>query len=123
MLLVSLISYIDRNTLALLAPTILKETGLSGQQYGLVISAFSIAYMAGNPLWGRALDRFGLRPGMMAAVSFWSLASAAHALAGGFASLAAAACAPWCRRFRLRGARGASPWPIAAVRWGPSSRR
>ncbi|MDP3001172.1 MAG: MFS transporter, partial [Bryobacterales bacterium] len=90
MLLVSLISYIDRNTLALLAPTILKETGLSGEQYGLVISAFSIAYMVGNPLWGRALDRFGLRPGMMAAVSFWSLASAAHALAGGFASLAAA---------------------------------
>ena len=90
MLLVSLISYIDRNTLALLAPTILKETGLSAEQYGLVISAFSIAYMAGNPLWGRALDRFGLRPGMMAAVSFWSLASAAHALAGGFASLAAA---------------------------------
>ena len=34
MLLVSLISYIDRNTLALLAPTILAECGLSGEQYG-----------------------------------------------------------------------------------------
>ncbi|MBI4874499.1 MAG: MFS transporter [Acidobacteria bacterium] len=90
MLLVSLISYIDRNTLALLAPTILAETGLSAEQYGFVISAFSIAYMAGNPLWGRALDRFGLRPGMLAAVSFWSLASAAHALAGGFLSFGAA---------------------------------
>jgi ACS family hexuronate transporter-like MFS transporter len=55
-----------------------------------VISAFSIAYMAGNPVWGRALDRFGLRPGMLAAVSFWSLASAAHSLAGGFAGFAAA---------------------------------
>ena len=90
MLLVSLISYVDRNTLALLAPTILKETGLTAQQYGFVISAFSIAYMAGNPVWGRALDRFGLRPGMLAAVSFWSLASAAHSLAGGFAGFAAA---------------------------------
>ena len=90
MLLVSLISYIDRNTLALLAPTILRETGLSAEQYGFVISAFSIAYMAGNPIWGRALDRFGLRGGMLAAVSFWSLASAAHSLAGGFASFAAA---------------------------------
>jgi ACS family hexuronate transporter-like MFS transporter len=90
MLLVSLISYVDRNTLALLAPTILKETGLTAQQYGFVISAFSIAYMAGNPIWGRALDRFGLRPGMLAAVSFWSLASAAHSLAGGFAGFAAA---------------------------------
>lgn len=90
MLLVSLISYIDRNTLALLAPTILRETGLTGEQYGFVISAFSIAYMAGNPIWGRALDRFGLRRGMTAAVSFWSLASAAHSLAGGFASFAVA---------------------------------
>jgi hypothetical protein len=37
MLLVSLISYIDRNTLALLAPTILAETGLNAEQYGWII--------------------------------------------------------------------------------------
>jgi MFS transporter, ACS family, hexuronate transporter len=90
MLMVSLISYIDRNTLALLAPTILKETGLNAEQYGFIISAFSVLYMIGNPVWGRILDRFGLRLGMMASVSFWSLASAAHALAGGFFSFAAA---------------------------------
>jgi ACS family hexuronate transporter-like MFS transporter len=90
MLLVSLISYIDRNTLALLAPTILKETGLSAEQYGFIISAFSIAYMLGNPIWGMLLDRFGLRSGMSAAVAFWTAASAAHAFAGGFFSFAAA---------------------------------
>src|SRR5258705_12800064 len=90
MLLVSLISYIDRNTLALLAPTILKETHLSGEQYGYIISAFSIAYMIGNPVWGVLLDRFGLRRGMTTAVSFWTLASAAHAFASGFFSFAAA---------------------------------
>lgn len=90
MMLVSLISYIDRNTLALLAPTILRETGLSGEQYGYIISAFSIAYMAGNPVWGILLDRVGLRRGMTAAVSFWTVASAAHAFAGGFFSFAAA---------------------------------
>ena len=56
MLLASLISYVDRNTLALLAPTILEETHLTAEQYGLVISAFSVAYMVANPLWGRALD-------------------------------------------------------------------
>ena len=54
MWLVSLISYIDRNTLALLAPAILAETGLSAEQYGYIISAFSVAYMIGNPLWGCA---------------------------------------------------------------------
>jgi MFS transporter, ACS family, hexuronate transporter len=90
MLLVSLISYIDRNTLALLAPTILKETALSAEQYGYIISAFSIAYMMGNPIWGMLLDRFGLRSGMSVAVALWTAASAAHAFAGGFFSFAAA---------------------------------
>ena len=47
MTLVSMISYIDRNTLALLAPTILRDTHLSGEQYGFIISSFSIAYMLG----------------------------------------------------------------------------
>ena len=90
MLLVSLISYIDRNTLALLAPTILKETGLTAEEYGLVISAFSIAYMLSNPLWGRWLDRFGVRLGMILAVVVWSGASASHALAAGFLGFALA---------------------------------
>jgi MFS transporter, ACS family, hexuronate transporter len=90
MLLVSLISYIDRNTLALLSPTILRETGMSAEQYGYVISAFSIAYTVANPLWGAWLDRVGLRVGMMVAVSFWTGASVSHAFAMGFLSFAAA---------------------------------
>jgi ACS family hexuronate transporter-like MFS transporter len=90
MLLVSLISYIDRNTLALLSPTILAETGLTVEQYGWIISSFSVAYMIGNPVWGKLLDRFGLPMGMTASVSFWTLASAAHAFAQGFWSFAAA---------------------------------
>ena len=90
MMLVSLISYIDRNTLALLAPTILAETGLNAEQYGWIISAFSVAYMVSNPVWGKLLDRFGLPAGMTAAVSFWTVASAAHAFAQGFWSFAAA---------------------------------
>jgi ACS family hexuronate transporter-like MFS transporter len=90
MMLVSLISYIDRNTLALLAPSILKETRLTGEQYGYIISAFSIAYMVGNPLWGLMLDRFGLRGGMAAAVALWTVASASHGFAAGLLGFAAA---------------------------------
>lgn len=90
MMLVSFISYVDRNTLALLAPTILQEMHLSAEQYGLVVSAFSIAYMISNPIWGHWLDRFGLRWGMMTAVAAWTLASVSHALTRGLIGLAAA---------------------------------
>jgi ACS family hexuronate transporter-like MFS transporter len=90
MMLVSIISYMDRATLAILAPTILQETHLSRQQYGWIISGFSIIYLFANPLWGRLLDRIGLRIGMTAAVAGWTLASAAHAFTSGFYSLAAA---------------------------------
>src|SRR5438552_14565122 len=84
MLLVSLISYIDRNTLALLIPTIMRDTHLSAEQYGFIVSAFSIAYMIGSPVWGGLLDRLGLRIGMTLAVAFWTAASMSHAAAGGF---------------------------------------
>jgi ACS family hexuronate transporter-like MFS transporter len=90
MLLCSLISYIDRNALALLAPTILADCGLTAEQYGWILSAFSVAYMAGNPLWGRWLDRSGVRRGMMLAVGLWTAASASHAFLSGFAGFAAA---------------------------------
>jgi ACS family hexuronate transporter-like MFS transporter len=90
MMLVSVLSYVDRNTLALLAPTILKDTHMSVAAYGWVVSAYSVLFTIGNPLWGKILDRFGLRRGMTAAVSLWTLASASHAWAGGFAGFAAA---------------------------------
>jgi ACS family hexuronate transporter-like MFS transporter len=90
MTLVSLISYVDRNTLALLAPTILKDIHLTDRQYGFAISAFSIAYMLGNPVWGRLLDRFGLRLGMTVAFAVWTLASASHAFVWGLGALVAA---------------------------------
>jgi ACS family hexuronate transporter-like MFS transporter len=90
MMLLSLLSYVDRNVLALLSPTILRETHLSAQDYGWIISAFSVAYLVGNPVWGRLIDRFGVRLGAAAAVAIWTFASASHAFAAGFASFALA---------------------------------
>jgi ACS family hexuronate transporter-like MFS transporter len=89
-MLATLISYIDRNALAVLAPSILRDTGLSAQDYGFIVSTFSIAYVAGNLFWGRMLDRFGLFWVMVAAVALWSAVSAAHAFAFGFLGFAAA---------------------------------
>ena len=90
MMLVTTLSYIDRNILALLAPTILREAHLSNAQYGFIISAFSITYMLGNPLWGRIVDRIGVRISMTTAVSLWTLASVSHAFARGFGGFLAA---------------------------------
>jgi len=90
MTLVSLISYLDRNALAILAPVILDANGLTAEQYGWIISAFSVTYMLANPLWGRWLDRYGVRWGMLAAVLLWTAASTAHAWVAGFWGFVAA---------------------------------
>ena len=90
MMLVSLISYVDRTTLAILAPTILRETHISAEEYGFIVSAFSIAYMLGNPVWGLILDRIGTRKGMLLSVTLWTLASVSHVFARGFAGFAVA---------------------------------
>jgi len=86
----SCLSYIDRQALAVISPMILKDTGLSVSAYTYAVSAFSIAYMIANPLWGSLLDYVGLRVGMLAAVGLWTLASASHAWVAGFLGFAAA---------------------------------
>jgi ACS family hexuronate transporter-like MFS transporter len=90
MMLCSWLSYVDRQILAVLSPTILKDTGMTAQSYAEVVSAFSIAYMIANPLWGSILDYVGMRIGMLAAVSLWTVASTAHAWMAGFSGFAAA---------------------------------
>jgi ACS family hexuronate transporter-like MFS transporter len=90
MTLLSFISYVDRNVLAQLSPVILRETHLSVQDYGYVLSAFSIAYCIGNPVWGRVIDRYGVRLGAAVAAIVWTCASAGHALAAGLGGFALA---------------------------------
>ncbi len=82
MMVCSWLSYVDRQILATLAVVILADTGLSTERYTEVVSAFSIAYMIGNPLWGSLLDYVGLRKGMLAAVAIWSVASLSHSFVG-----------------------------------------
>jgi len=86
----SWISYVDRQILAVLSPTILADTGMSTESYTEVVRAFSIAYMLSNFLWGSALDFVGLRVGMLVAVGLWTFASASHAFLGGFIGFAVA---------------------------------
>lgn len=90
MMLANLLSYVDRQVLAVLSPTILHDTGLTAEAYARALAAFSILYMIGNPLWGSLLDFIGLRKGMFAAVSLRAVASTAHAWMSGFWGFAAA---------------------------------
>jgi ACS family hexuronate transporter-like MFS transporter len=90
MALCSWLSFVDRQVLAVLAPTILKDTGLSAQDFGNIVFFFFVAYTIANPLWGSILDFVGLRVGMLIAVALWSAASASHALMGSTLGFAAA---------------------------------
>lgn len=84
------ISYLDRQVLAALAPTVRADLRIDAEQYGWLASAFSIAYLVSTPLAGRALELVGVRRGMLGAVVIWTMVSAGHALVPTFALLFAA---------------------------------
>jgi ACS family hexuronate transporter-like MFS transporter len=90
MALCSWLSFVDRQVLTILSPTIIRDTGLTPQNFTDAASFFFLAYTIGNPVWGSVLDFVGLRVGMLLAVAVWTGASASHALMGSFAGFAAA---------------------------------
>jgi MFS transporter, ACS family, aldohexuronate transporter len=90
MALCSWLSFVDRQVLTILAPTIIRDTGLTNQNFTDAASFFFLAYTLGNPVWGSVLDFVGLRVGMLLAVAVWTGASASHAFMGSFAGFAVA---------------------------------
>src|SRR5262249_1898877 len=74
------VSYVDRQTLAVLAPTVTRELGISETGYADLLSAFAIAYLLGAPLPGWLLDAIGARKGLLAAGVAWSGVAALPAL-------------------------------------------
>jgi ACS family hexuronate transporter-like MFS transporter len=81
------VSYVDRMTLAVLAPAVTKALDISDEAYGWLGSAFSMAYLFGTPFAGWWIDRAGARRGLVASVLAWSAVAALHALAPGFGVL------------------------------------
>lgn len=81
------VSYVDRTTFSVLAPAITKDLGISNEQYGWLVSAFSIAYLFGTPLAGWWIDLIGARRGLVISVLAWSAVAALHAVAPGLAAL------------------------------------
>jgi MFS transporter, ACS family, hexuronate transporter len=86
--LATVINFVDRQTLSILAPTLRSEFGMSDSDYANVVSAFLASYMVMYTVSGRLLDRFGVRVGLAACIGWWSLATMLTARAWNATSLA-----------------------------------
>lgn len=86
--LLSVINYLDRQTLSVLAPSLIDKLGMSHQHYSYVVTLFLVAYTVSFAVCGWLLDRFGPRVVLAGAVGFWSLAAILHSGASGWVGLA-----------------------------------
>lgn len=84
---VTLINYIDRLTISVLAPVITKDLGLSNTEFGTITTWFLLAYTISQAVSGKFYDRVGNKIGFIFSVVLWSIAAILHAFAGGLASL------------------------------------
>ncbi len=83
----SILNFLTRSTLAVAAPTLLKDLHISEQQYSLIVGAFQIAIMF-QPFVGYVMDVLGLRIGLAIFATAWSLVNMAHGLAHNWQMLA-----------------------------------
>ena len=116
--LATLINYVDRLTLSVLAPVITQDLGLSNTEFGGIVAWFLLAYTISQGVSGKLYDRIGTRRGFTVSIIVWSAAAMAHAFARGLASLSV------CRFFLGLGEAG--NWPGAAkaiAEWFPIRQR
>ena len=112
------ILYIDRAALGILAPELQSEIGWTEQQYGLINTAFMVAYALCFLMMGRIIDLIGTKRGYLLSIAIWSVAAMGHALARSWIGFAVA-------RFTLAvGQSGNFPSAIKAVaEWFPKKER
>ncbi|HWF97540.1 MAG TPA: MFS transporter [Xanthobacteraceae bacterium] len=84
-----LITYLDRVNISTAAPEIAKEFGFDKITMGAIFSAFVWAYAVFQVPGGWLSDRFGARPVLATIVAYWSVMTAATALATGAFSFVA----------------------------------
>ena len=75
------VNYMDRVVLGILKPMLDSDLGWTQIDYGWMVTAFQATYAVGYLLAGRWFDQTGVRLGLLIAVSAWSVAAGAHALA------------------------------------------
>lgn len=77
---ITVINFIDRQTLSVLAPKLKEIFGFSSTEYGRIVAAFQLGMMAGEFPMGALMDRMGVRFGFTFAVLWWSFATALHSV-------------------------------------------
>jgi ACS family hexuronate transporter-like MFS transporter len=85
----TVINYIDRQTLSVLAPYLKTEYQWTNTDFAWVLISFRVAYSLGQTLAGRLVDRLGTRRGLSLSVLWYSVAAMATAGANGLRSFAA----------------------------------
>ena len=114
----TVINYIDRQTLSLLAPYLKLEYHWTNSDYANIAIAFRVAYSIGQTAFGRLMDRIGTRRGLTLSVIWYSTISMLTSLATGFYSFAT---------FRfLLGTGESANWPAASKavsEWFPKRER
>ena len=83
----TVINYIDRQSLSVLAPFLKADYQWSNEQFALVIIGFRAAYAIGQAIAGPVLDKIGTRNGLSISVLWYSLAAVLTPLATGLKSL------------------------------------
>lgn len=116
--LATLINYVDRLTISVLAPVISRALDLTNVEFASLAVWFLAAYTVSQAASGRLLDRVGTRAGFAVFVTVWSAAAMATAAATSLGALRAC-------RFVL-GLGEAGNWPGAAkvvAEWFPVRER
>src|SRR3954447_16391401 len=84
----TIVNYIDRNTLGILAPQLMESLHFTTEQYSFIVSAFQLSYSLMQPIAGFITDVIGLKLGYAIAALMWGTAAALHAFAGGWQTMA-----------------------------------
>src|SRR5947199_10363007 len=85
--LATLINFIDRLTISVLAPVITQQLGLTNLQFASITTWFLVAYAASQTLSGKLYDRVRRRRGCTLSILLWACAPMAHPFATRLASL------------------------------------
>src|SRR5208283_2013247 len=70
--LATVINYLNRQTLSVMAPVLLQQFRISATSYSQIVFAFMLAYTIMNGVSGRLLDWLGTRIGYSLTIAFWS---------------------------------------------------